>query len=949
MKKKNFFTSLLVMSTLCAMSGQSVLAASSTDYNSNMSFENQINQNTIQLYKAERTTEKAYDGKYSIKVGMAKPTEEHSVPIWSYNYGKGSVNVIIDNVKPNTTYEVTTHYFNETGVKMSTGVLDVDGQYTAEYPWKLASDIKTNSKKSTEWETNTHKITTGPRTDEIYVFAYTEWTGNESGAGVFYFDDVEIKEVGSTTKDVKTIEYKGEITGFPNTVPAVQNFSQTSGEFKLTKKNQIFSTDKFSQEKTEYLAKSMKDRGIIDKYTIRVIDNIKDAKGITLYKQNVQFKLNSLVKDRECQKDAYQIDIKENSIHIYSQYIEGIQNGSMTILQAFIQRDSLNCGIVQDYTDQNIRGLQVDSGRRFYSIDWLKKQIEQMAYYKQNVLQLRLKDNEGIRFDSKIAPELVDRKGGYWTASEIKELVNYAHKFNIEVIPEVDFPGHSGQEADYHTDWKITENCSNLDFSKKEVREYIYSIYNEAAELFQADTIHIGGDEYFQTSGWDKEGEEKLAAWAQEVTGNSKADHRDALKLFFNEAAKPFLDKGIKVLVWNDNMFSFDSVVDLDKRIVIDFWGGGIYGSIMASDAVKAGYNVMSSSSSNYHDLWPQQNNDKLDRPAPKNLYNNFTRYTYSGSAFSYPFYNQDEVLNENLEKAQGQVFPIWDDAHGYVPEYILSRTLFPRYAAFAYKTWGAEYDDRLSYEEFERLAYAVESPRSDLLGKQVEKNYTPADYQSVVQTIKNELSKIETKDAEIQKNIDKLNELLDKDNQKNLYSVEDIETLIHQYENVRYVSDKGQVTVKYVDKDKNNLCDPIVIKGEVGTAYKTEVKEFDGYELLESPKNAEGMIEKEEQTVIYTYQKKETAENPNEKPTTPEEKPSEPSEKPSDLKDDPSQDHSQKPTSTNQKDTTVQSELSKDQVKTEDQTAILLTSLFVVVSLIGIVVFKSKKHQIHK
>lgn len=92
-----------------------------------------------------RTSEKSYDGKYSIKVGNYKPENEHEVPIWSYNYGKGSVNVVIDNVKPNTTYEVTTHYFNDTGVKMSTGVLDVDGSYSADYPWKLASNIKTNN------------------------------------------------------------------------------------------------------------------------------------------------------------------------------------------------------------------------------------------------------------------------------------------------------------------------------------------------------------------------------------------------------------------------------------------------------------------------------------------------------------------------------------------------------------------------------------------------------------------------------------------------------------------------------------------------------------------------------------------------------------------------------------------------------------------------------------
>lgn len=917
MKKRKIFASVAACAMIIGLFSQTAYAQEN-EYMTNPSFENEIDKSTIQLYKAQRTSEKAYDGKYSIKVGNYKPENEHEIPIWSYNYGKGSVNVIIDNVKPNTTYEITSHYFNETGVKMSTGVLDVDGNYTADYPWKLASDIKTNSKKSTEWQTNVHTITTGPRTNEIYAFAYTEWTGNESGAGVFYFDDVEIKEVGTVDKDIQTIDYKADLNGFPNTVPAIQNFSQTDGIYKLTKKNQFFSTDEFSKAKTEYLAESMKAKGIIENYTINVIDDINNAKGITLYKQPVSFELNGMVKDRDCQKDAYQINITENTVVIYSDYIEGIQNGSMTILQAFIQRDSLNCGIVQDYTDQNIRGLQVDSGRRYYSIDWLKKQIEQMAYYKQNVLQLRLKDNEGIRFDSKVAPELVDRKGGFWTSEEIDELVNYANKFNVEVIPEVDFPGHSGQEADYHKEWKITDNCSNLDFSKQEVRNYIYSIYQEAADLFHAKTIHIGGDEYFQTSGWSSEGDQKLATWAKEVTNDSAANENDALKLFFNEAAKPFLDKGIKVLVWNDNLFSFDSVVDLDERIVIDFWGGGIYGSIKASQAIKAGYDVMSSSSSNYHDLWPQQNQNKLDRPAPKNLYENFTRYTYSCSAFSYPFYHVDEVLTENLQQAQGQVFPIWDDAHGYVPEYILSRTLFPRYAGFAYKTWGATYDEGFTYEEFERLAYLVESPRPELLGSQVAKNYTATDYQAVVKTIKEGLANIETDDAGVQKNIDQLNTLLDTPNEKTLYSVQEIEALIHQYENIEYVADTGKVIIKYVDENNKDLCDPIVIEDVVGTTYSSETKEFDNYTLVQVPENANGIIEKGELEVIYGYQKNQETPVPD---------------KPDGSKPDNSQGESQNNQQAN-----------NEKVSTGDQAALFATAAVTVISLLGIFVSVKRK-----
>ena len=149
-------------------------------------------------------------------------------------------------------------------------------------------------------------------------------------------------------------------------------------------------------------------KGLIKDYTIKTVTDASQGEGIVLVKQPITFELPAAVTTSKI--DAYQIDIDQDKTVIHSDYIQGIQNGAMTILQAFAQRKSLPAGSVQDYSDQVVRGLQVDSGRRYYSIQWLKDQIEQMAYYKQNILQLRLKDNEGIRYDSKIAADLLTVK-----------------------------------------------------------------------------------------------------------------------------------------------------------------------------------------------------------------------------------------------------------------------------------------------------------------------------------------------------------------------------------------------------------------------------------------------------------------------------------------------------------------------------------------------------------
>lgn len=753
MKKSRILKS--VMASLMTLSLVSVVPVEAKEpYISNPSFEQELDNAENQVYKAQRTDEMAHDGKYSMKVGLEKPEDPSQVPAWRYTSGKGSVNVVIKNVEPNTTYKVTAWVYNKTKVKMSTGVVDVEGQHTTS-PWQLASNIKTDEWQSTgdEWTKNEHTITTGPRTKELYAFAYTEWTGAENGSGLFYVDDFSIEKV--ETKEVKmkpSINYTVKDNhGFPETIPAIQEFKTTEGSFRLDVKNQVFSSDAFSMAKTKYLAESMVKKGIIKDYTIKEIDDVAKGEGIVVVKQAINFELPESVSASKI--DAYQIDVTNDKVILYSDYIEGIQNGTMTLLQAFTQRVLLPAGSVHDYTDQVIRGLQVDSGRRYYSIEWLKEQVEQMAYYKQNKLQLRLKDNEGIRYDSKVAAPFVNKYAGYWTQEEVDDLVNHAAKFNIEVIPEIDFPGHAEQDAFYYSDWGLGGSTKALDFSREDVREYMINVYKEAADFFHAKTIHIGGDEFFQ-SGYTAAGKEILEKWVREETGNESANDHDALKLFFNEAAEELFKKDLKVLVWNDNINDLNGAVPLNKKIVVDFWAGGFYGSITASKAASEGFNIMSSSSSNYHDLWPQQSQMKLDRPLPKDTYEQFTRYNYSHGS---TYYRQDEVLNENLDKSLGQMFPIWDDAHGYVPEYILSRTLYPRYAAFSLKTWGADYVNPIDYAEFERLIFTLESPVSEVR-EQVEINYNEKDLLMVASIISEALeARIESATGYVKENAENL------------------------------------------------------------------------------------------------------------------------------------------------------------------------------------------------
>lgn len=695
----------------------------------NGGFERNSNSQDLQLYKAQRVNRmqgKVYQGNYALKIGKASPGKEsEGYPRWLYNEGKGSANLVIRNVKPNTKYKVSMNYFNETGVKFRLGVLDIEGSKNWK-PGQINSNYQTFDQKTTQWQSSSFEIVTGPRTTEIYAFALTEWTGNENGSGVFYIDNVNVAQEGQVTTDNKqTIAYQPKSSEkFPTIVPAIKQFTPAGkSKFQVNKLLQRIYVPRNLYSQGRLLGEKLKKAGVVKNYVVST--NMRFANnGIVLNNRNVSF--NAGLNETE-KKEAYELNISRRILNLTASTGTGIQNGIMTIVQALKQRDALPTGTVHDYSDQEYRGLQVDSGRRYYSMNWLKKTVDEMAELKLNKMQLRLKDNEGIRYQSQVAPQFSDTNGRAWSRSEIKSLVAYAKQRNIEVIPEIDFPGHSEQDGVYFDkSWLLSDKSNALDISNPDVRKYMASIYKEAFELFDSNIVHIGGDEYFQTSGFS-DPDNKLAKWAQEETGNSKATKEDAFKLFINEMAQPYLAQGKKVFVWNDNVFNLNSVVKLDSRLIVDVWAGTIYNSITAGIAADNGYQVVGSASDLYHDLWPD--NDKIDRPLPEFLYNQWQSNSYSKG-----FNPHENLTAQQAQQSKGQFFPIWDDANGYAPEYVLDKTLYPRLALFANNMWGSQawnsQQNKPSYSEMELLVHYIGPDFT----KSIE--YTNTDVQYIAKTI---------------------------------------------------------------------------------------------------------------------------------------------------------------------------------------------------------------------
>ena len=188
---------------------------------------------------------------------------------------------------------------------------------------------------------------------------------------------------------------------------------------------------------------------------------------------------------------------------------------------------------IEDKPCLGYRGMMLDVGRHFFTVDEVKEALDIMALHKLNVFHWHLTDDQGWRIEIRKYPKLTEigsvrsrtligrdpggtydenckfdetPYGGYYTQDEIRDVVNYAAERFITVIPEIEFPGHAvgalasypwlgctGEQYDVRQTWDIDDRVFCI--GKETTFEFIEGVLEEVLELFPSEYIHIGGDE----------------------------------------------------------------------------------------------------------------------------------------------------------------------------------------------------------------------------------------------------------------------------------------------------------------------------------------------------------------------------------------------------------------------------------------------------------------------
>ncbi|MEG1644773.1 MAG: family 20 glycosylhydrolase [Alistipes sp.] len=297
-------------------------------------------------------------------------------------------------------------------------------------------------------------------------------------------------------------------------LPTPQSKQLLAGTFTLNSKTQI-ACEEGLQEAVSYLKEYLPLPSVSDNYSA---DN-------TL----------SLGLDSTLSAEAYCIRIRPSHIAIMGGSYGGVFNGIQSLLQLLpptIYKNPLTlpfalpCLTIQDAPRFAYRGMMLDVARTWINAADLKRYINLFAYHKINKLHLHLTDDDGWRIEIKSHPELTtiggfrggdspiqsvygkwgEKYGGYYTQEEMRDIIRYAAVRNIEIIPEIDLPGHSRTIAHVYPEilcnYTPDTAASNGDdlrsawcAAKKENYILLQAILEELCALFPSPYIHIGGDE----------------------------------------------------------------------------------------------------------------------------------------------------------------------------------------------------------------------------------------------------------------------------------------------------------------------------------------------------------------------------------------------------------------------------------------------------------------------
>ena len=399
-------------------------------------------------------------------------------------------------------------------------------------------------------------------------------------------------------------------------IPLPAKMELKSGEFTLKEKAKVYIADK---------------NGAFEKVYKRWESKFEKSTQIELQQTRNEKRASvAIIQNPKLKAEAYHLSVKAEGIRIEASDAAGLYYALLSLEQLSCVEllagvkvknwdRSFPCVEIEDTPRFGWRGFMLDEGRHFYGKDEVKKIIDAMARYKMNRFHWHLTEDQGWRIEIKKYPKLTDvgawresrvlaygevkpdgkRYGGFYTQEDIKEVVAYAKERFIEIIPEIDIPGHSqAAVASYpeflacdpekkHEVW-LWQGISTdvINVANPKAVEFAKDVIDELTELFPFGYIHLGGDEC-PVNKWQKNKE------CQELLQKIGSENYRDLQIHFYKQLKDHIaqkpaDKQRKLIFWNEVLHG--NTKPLGEDITIMAWIGADQAALSAA---KRGMNTI--------------------------------------------------------------------------------------------------------------------------------------------------------------------------------------------------------------------------------------------------------------------------------------------------------------------------------------------------------------------
>ena len=448
-------------------------------------------------------------------------------------------------------------------------------------------------------------------------------------------------------------------SGFAQTIPVIpvpNSVQYAKDSFALSKARLIIPADAKAKRVALFFAESVKQQTGLD---------ILNADGIN----RITFNYDQAITNPE----GYQINIHRNTVKVSAKSDKGLFWAVQTLRQLLPveKKEDINLPavLINDEPNYSFRSNMLDVSRHFFSVDFIKKHIDLLSYYKINTFHWHLTDDQGWRVEVHKYPKLTSvggwRKeadgsphGGFYTQQQVRDVVKYAADRYVTVIPEIEMPGHAVAALAAYPELSCTKKQLQVPFyfgvhkdvfcaGQEKTYDFLTDVLKEVMPLFPSHYFHIGGDEVPKDRWHD------CPVCQKKIKSEGLKDEH-GLQSYFVKRMQKFLQANGKTMI------GWDEILEggVDSNAIIEVWRG----QEKAREAIANGNKIIQTV---YFD----------GPPASLTLEKTFLH---------------NPAVKEGASKVLGSDSPVWTE---YITEFNAQYMIYPRLQAFAESLWSTRSD----------------------------------------------------------------------------------------------------------------------------------------------------------------------------------------------------------------------------------------------------------------